>query len=167
MTDFNAWLTITVDLLKWRTRVWRVLALITIVLIAAGVWITVVHQSVSAVAVLASLVSVCTIFFCCDALLVYQWQCKLLKSWLSNDLDVAAFKAGIRALRWLPSATLESLLTLIPDSRRETTAGGLTHTEAVALVEALQQQTRRPLFISLIIALCSSALAVVVLLWSL
>lgn len=55
-------------------------------------------------------------FFVADGKVLDRWRSQLLTPWARGELDMAAFRAAIRANPALPKGTIEGMLATLPDA---------------------------------------------------
>jgi hypothetical protein len=113
--NFAEMLQLTTQLLKRRSRCYRLLVILVLLVILWACIQTVRVPTVKSLVPLIILAPLFALYIVADSVLVHQWHSKLVAAWLDGGVDVVAFKAGVRALPWLPDATIEQILTMLPD----------------------------------------------------
>ena len=59
---------------------------------------------------------VCGLYFFVDGEILHGWRSQLIASWTIGELDFWAFRDAMRAASYLPKATLQSMVEILPSS---------------------------------------------------
>lgn len=147
----------TGDLLKRRTRVYRGCVLLVLLVVFSSITAAFLLFSPMPLMGLLLVIPACTAFVSIDSWLVGHWQKQMLNSWVDGDIDVMAFKQGIRALPWLPANTMNGLLELLPDDRTGVSGSAERRAENARIATDFRRRgRRRTLCLSAITMVCTA-----------
>jgi hypothetical protein len=114
MSPYSIAIEQTARLIEQRARYFRnQVVAVVLVGVLTLVW-AVVTRSFFPLALLLVLLPVSAAFFVADGRLVARWRSDVLAAWAERNIDLAAFRAAIRAYPALPRETTEGMLATLP-----------------------------------------------------
>lgn len=106
----------TIALIERRAAHFRNQIVTTIGIGAATILGAVIGHSLLALVPICLLIPINGLYFFGDGWLLNKWRKAVLANWMRRELDVFAFRHGMRAVPSLPSDTVESMLATLPRS---------------------------------------------------
>jgi hypothetical protein len=104
----------TTRVIERRATLFRNLVVVVVAIGLAAFAVAIVARWSAGLAALVFLVPACGYFFYADVVLLNDWRCDVLASWVRRDIDIAAFCQAIRAYPALPRKTTEAMLATLP-----------------------------------------------------
>ena len=92
----------------------RNLVVAAVLVLASVFLVALIARSSSVLLASLSLIPIGGGFLVADGRLLRTWQSAVLSAWVRRDIDLAAFRAAVRAHPSLPEATIESMLATLP-----------------------------------------------------
>jgi hypothetical protein len=106
----------TAQTIQRRARYFRNLVVVVVLIGLVSLAGAALQRSFAPLAGSLVVIPTCAAFFLLDHRLLDQWRNWLLRAWTTGEIDLAAFRAAIRANPALPRDTMEGMLATLPSS---------------------------------------------------